>query len=438
MSALRAFTELLQSNRAGKKLGIYSVCSSHDTVLRAAMARAVKDDTVVLVESTSNQVDQYGGYTGMTPATFVSYVHSIAASVGLSADRVLLGGDHLGPNVWQGEPSSIAMEKAKTLVEEYVKAGYQKIHLDASMPLADDVVEKHKPLADEIVAERASALCEVAEAAWRRYRGGSAAPVYVIGTEVPVPGGAKEKEDHVIPTSPADALKTIEVTKASFEARGLHEAWSRVVGAVVQPGVEFGDDQVFDYEPYQASELSKVILTVPTLVFEAHSTDYQTEEGLGHLVRDHFCILKVGPWLTFAYREAMFALEQIEIELLGCNSPDRSNLRTTLDAVMVENPKYWQKYYPGDESQKKFKRSFSFSDRSRYYWPSSAVAAAVGRLLSNLSSRSIPLSLLSQYTPYQYESVANGLIEANPVHIAALGVDRVLGKYARACGLSGA
>lgn len=38
------------------------------------------------------------------------------------------------------------------------------------------------------------------------------------------------------------------------------------------------------------------------LVFEAHSTDYQTKEAYKQLVHDHFAILKVGPALTFAMR----------------------------------------------------------------------------------------------------------------------------------------
>ncbi len=50
-------------------------------------------------------------------------------------------------------------------------------------------------------------------------------------------------------------MKTIDVTKAAFEAEGLAEAWDRVYGVVVQPGVELGDDQVFHYDR-EAKEFS--------------------------------------------------------------------------------------------------------------------------------------------------------------------------------------
>ena len=54
---------------------------------------------------------------------------------------------------------------------------------------------------------------------------------------------------------------------------------------------------------------------MPGLVFEAHSTDYQPPESLSRLVIDGFAILKVGPGLTFALREALYALDEIAAAL---------------------------------------------------------------------------------------------------------------------------
>ena len=56
------------------------------------------------------------------------------------------------------------------------------------------------------------------------------------------------------------------------------------------------------------------------LIFEAHSTDYQTPAALAALVRDHFAILKVGPALTFALREALWALDCIEREWIDSDA----------------------------------------------------------------------------------------------------------------------
>ena len=157
-----------------------------------------------------------------------------------------------------------------------------------------------------------------------------------------------------------------------------------MIGVVVQPGVEFGDDMVFHYNRKRAENLSKAITAYDTLVYEAHSTDYQNESSLKALVEDHFCILKVGPWLTFAYREALYALEAIEMELLENQNHDLSNLKAVLDKAMVDDPGFWEPYYSGPEPSKLFKRKYSFSDRSRYYWPKADVVSARDRLFENL------------------------------------------------------
>lgn len=436
MSARDKFIELLENNKNGKGTGIYSICSAQRNVLVASMIQAREDGSIVLIESTSNQVDQNGGYTGMTPDQFVEYVHSIASEVGLHSDMVLLGGDHLGPNAWQNLPAEEAMANAHILVRDYVKAGYQKIHLDASMFLADDEGDRSKPLADEIVAARAAALCKTAEESWAMSRAEYPKPVYIIGTEVPIPGGAQEEEDHVDATTPDDAKLTIAVTRKAFFEAGLADAWSRVKGVVVQPGVEFGDDQVFDYERENAASLTSAIKEYEGFVYEAHSTDYQTEKGLTELVEDHFCILKVGPWLTYAYREALFALAKIEKEILADKVSRQSFLIERLDEVMVESPNYWQKYYPGSEKEKEYKRKYSFSDRSRYYWPDNSLSAAKAKLFSNLKEEGVSLSLLSQYLPNQYRSVRSGKIKAVPEELVIDRIRDVLVIYARACNLS--
>ncbi len=429
------FLEIVANNRKVGEKGIYSVCSANAAVLEASFRQAREDESILLIESTSNQVDQEGGYTGMKPADFAGYVNSIANRVGFPKEMILLGGDHLGPNKWQVLPAGEAMNHAKVMVEEYVKAGFQKIHLDTSMFCADDPGDRKKPLSDEIVASRAAMLCRAVEDAWKDFCPGDPQPVYVIGTEVPPPGGAKEEEDIIIPTKPEDAVRTIEVTRQSFYDAGLSNAWDRVVAVVVQPGVEYGDDRVFKYNRALAGELSGKIAEYDKLVYEAHSTDYQTEAGLKSLVEDHFCILKVGPWLTFAYREALFALESMEIELMG-GDDGLSHLRDTMDMVMLQDPKHWKKYYSGTENQQLFKRKYSFSDRSRYYWPDESIDTAKNRLIDNLRKNKIPLSLLSQFMPYQFYEILDGRLANEPMELVLNYIRIITGIYSRACGLS--
>ena len=434
MNAINDFLQLMKDNRRGKAAGIYSICSAHPDVIKAGMLQAHEDGSIILIESTSNQVDQFGGYTGMTPPEFVAYVKKLADEVSFPKDKILLGGDHLGPNAWQDLPAAEAMKNARDLIEAYVKAGYLKIHLDASMYCADDEGDRHKPLADEIVSARAAELCAVAELTWETYCQGQPKPVYIIGTEVPVPGGAQEEEDAVVPTSAEDASRTIEVTKKAFDARGLQDAWSRVIGLVVQPGVEFGDDQVFHYNSAAAADLSRMIEGIEQFVYEAHSTDYQSETGLKNLVKDHYCILKVGPWLTFAFREALFALADMEKELLEGSGIELSRLKENLEELMLNEPKFWKKYYPGTEKEQSFKRKYSFSDRSRYYWPDKRLNASIERLKGNLDGKGIPLSMLSQYLPNQYNAVQEGVISLKTQDLILSRIRDVMGFYSRACG----
>ncbi len=436
-TALHEFLALMKANREGLGKGIYSVCSAHPDVLEACFQQAKADRSVLLIESTSNQVNQFGGYTGMCPADFVRYVGTIAEKTRFPMDNVLMGGDHLGPNPWKNLPSEEAMDMAKMLVSEYVKAGYQKIHLDSSMYCADDEGDRKKPLSDKLVAQRASVLCRVAEETWKKCGSNNHPPVYVIGTEVPVPGGAQDEEDGIISTTPQDVERTISITQECFKKAGLSGAWERVIGLVVQPGVEFGDDRIIHFEPEKAGALSKKIIEFDRLVFEAHSTDYQTEEHLRELVKGHFCILKVGPWLTFAYREALFALKAIETEVMGKRHANLSRLGETLEKAMMKEQKYWRPYYHGDRRQLAFKRKYSFSDRSRYYWNVPEVEAEKNKLFDNLKKDEIPLSLLSQFMPEEFYLVCGGKTRPTPVELVQSHIRRVVGKYSRACGLSG-
>jgi D-tagatose-1,6-bisphosphate aldolase subunit GatZ/KbaZ len=338
---------------------------------------------------------------------------------------VLLGGDHLGPNAWQALPAQEALQRSAQMVAQYVRAGFRKIHLDCSMSCAGDP----PALGDALVAQRAAGLCAQAEAAWREC--GGEPPVYIVGTEVPVPGGAREVLHGLAVTQPQAALATLEAHRRAFAALSLGSAWERVVGLVVQPGVEFDHDHVVDYQPAKAERLSHSIDALPGLVFEAHSTDYQTEVSLAALVRDHFAILKVGPGVTFALREALWALDRIEREWRGEGAS--SHLRATVLAAMRNHPVHWRKYYHASGRALELQLQYSLSDRIRYYWPEPGVAAALTRLAATFEHGEVPLGLLSQYLPAAYEAVRAGAIAARVPSLVTHHVRQVLAQYSRAC-----
>ena len=425
---------LVAANRRGEAVGLTSVCSANPYVLAAAVRKAARDETVVCIESTSNQVNQSGGYTGLTAAGFRDFVAALAAAAGLPGGRLLLGGDHLGPYPWRHEPAETAMAKARELVRSCVLAGYGKLHLDASMRCADDQGEAAAPLATEIAAQRTAELCAAAEAAFAQLPAGSSAPLYVIGTEVPAPGGEQAGQAGPTVTAVTDVERTITLTRRTFCGAGLAAAWERVVAVVVQPGVEFGDAAATAYDRAAASGLCAFIERCPALVYEAHSTDYQSGAALRQLVEDHFAILKVGPWLTFAFREAVFALEEIEKEVLRDRpAAAPSRLRDVLDEVMVRHPEHWAAYYHGSREDVRRKRALSYSDRCRYYWPRPEVQEALAGLLRNLSERPIPADLISRHLPESADAVRDGQLPAEPGALIGDHIEHVLDIYAAAC-----
>ena len=423
---MNTLLNLVKRHKAGEKIGIYSVCSAHSLVIEASLKQALSDNSLVLIEATSNQVDQFGGYTGMKPADFRAFVLNKAAELNFPAEKIILGGDHLGPNRWQGLPAEEAMANADVLIAAYVEAGFEKIHLDCSMSCADDPI----PLSDEIVATRAARLAAIAEKTAVKAFGKSNL-VYVVGTEVPVPGGAAEELEELEVTSPAAAKKTIDCHYQAFADAGVASCLDRIVGLVVQPGVEFDHTGVIDYDREKAQELSKVVADYDNMVFEAHSTDYQTDAAYKALVEDHFAILKVGPALTFALREALFSLCAIENEMFA--PEERSNLRDVIEAEMLVAPAYWEKYYQGTDAQQRFSRCYSFSDRIRYYWPNANIIAAQAQLFRNLEATGIALPLLSQYLPEQFRAVREGQISALPEALVIDKIQQVMRSYAKAC-----
>jgi len=423
---MQVLLDLIARHRQGHASGVTSICSAHPIVIEASLRHAQRTgQALVLFEATCNQVNQDGGYTGMTPADFVAFVHAIADRVGFERARIALGGDHLGPNPWTSLDAAAAMDKAEVMVAAYVAAGFRKIHLDCSMACSGDP----QPLPEAEIVRRAVRLCRAAEAAHARADG--EAPVYVIGTEVPVPGGATESIDGLAVTTPQAALATIEAHRQAFMAAGLDAAWQRVIASVVQPGVEFDHHSVVDYEPQKAHGLSRAITDVPGMVFEAHSTDYQTRNALGALVRDHFAILKVGPGLTFALREALWALDAIEQEWI--DETRRAHLRDVVLARMREQPGYWQRYYHSQGHVLTVDLQYSLSDRIRYYWPDPVIEQARQRLFDNLRANPPPIPLISQFLPHALHALRTGIATRDPLSLTMAHIRAALDDYHHAC-----
>lgn len=388
--------------------GFPSYCTANEFVLEAAILRAKETNRPVLIEATANQVNQYGGYTGLQPKDFHALVMSIAEHHRVPQSQIILGGDHLGPLTWADQPESDAMAKANELVYLYAKAGFAKIHLDTSMKLADDPAGA---LSVDTVARRGAELYSSAIAGYLELltRNPSAPrPVFVIGSEVPIPGGTQQIEDSLEITTPGAFLDTVAAYERAFASAGAPKAMQDVIAVVVQPGVEFGDSEVFYYNSREASALIAARRKTPGIFFEGHSTDYQTRECLRNMVRDGIAILKVGPALTFALREALFGLSFIEKVLVA--SERRSNFVQALDDRMLDSPANWRKHYHGSEEDIAIQRKYSLSDRARYYLGADELKNVIARLFENIDGCTIPLGLLHQFLPLAYEDYVAGKI----------------------------
>ena len=197
---------------------------------------------------------------------------------------------------------------------------------------------------------------------------------------------------------------------------------------MVQPGVEYGNENIVGYDRDAGRELSAALNDWPSLVYEAHSTDYQGASELTDLVEDGFSILKVGPELTFALREALYALDLIASDLFPeyrCRS-----LKAEMERLMVATPKYWMRHYAGGDGKAYYLRHYSLSDRIRYYWSLPQARECVENLMSCLEGQRIPLSLMWQHMPAA-AGYSGRPLKVNELLISR--VESVLQKYRSAC-----
>ncbi len=399
---------ILEARKTNKNIGVPSYCTANDLVLKALLINAAKTNRPVLIEATANQVNQFGGYTGMKPQDFTNFVYAIADEVSCPKELIILGGDHLGPLTFAKEDEEKAMELSKELVREYVLAGFTKIHLDTSMKVGSD--SKDEMLKTEVIAKRGAILYDVCIKAFEEIESeDKVRPVFIIGSEVPIPGGATEEEEGISVTKVADFKDTVDTYRRVFKELGYDNAFDDIISVVVQPGVEFGDAQVFLYDSEEAADLCGSLKDYENICFEGHSTDYQTKECLKSMVEDGIAILKVGPALTYRLREALFALSYIENSVVSVDK--RSYFIEVLEETMLKNPNNWNKHYHGDETQLKIARKYSYSDRCRYYMSDENIKNTITKLLDNLKDMELPMNILHQFMPAQYDKIMHGEIK---------------------------
>lgn len=424
--------DMITDYKNGVHIALPSYCIGNQRVIEAILKYYSDKKDYVLLEATANQVNQFGGYTGLKPADYKKMVFSVAEQIGFNTKRILLGGDHLGPLVWCKEPEAVAMQKAVDLVTMFVRAGYQKIHLDTSMRLGNDPVDK--PLSTETIAKRGALLFKAGESAFLKLKEeqpDAVHPVFIIGSEVPIPGGASGQDTKTLSvTRTEDFISTVDAYEKEFKKHGFEDAFKHIVGVVVQPGVEFDNDGVVEFVAEKARALSETISQYKRIVFEGHSTDYQTPYSLRKMVESGVFILKVGPALTFAYREALTGMEKILNEINGYHG-----FSDALLAAMNDNDANWHNHYVNNEKNLQIYQQYSFSDRCRYYLGVTSVKESIEELKDKFNKSTIPLFLVHQFLPFQYCKIRDCNMKLSFDTIVDDMVSLVLDNYRYASGI---
>ena len=196
--------------------------------------------------------------------------------------------------------------------------------------------------------------------------------------------------------------------------------------------VEFDHAAGLRLRPRAARELSAVLDDEPGLVFEAHSTDYQTARRarragarpLGRAqgrARPH---LRPARGALRPRRDRGRAAPRGRaLRLVECSRSDAR--RPAVVAGLLRR---------ATRRSSGCARRYSYSDRSRYYWPAPAVAAAPRRLLDNLEPHRSRCRCSASTCPSSTAASAPGGSPTTPARLAVDRVRDVLRDYARACG----
>ena len=113
---------------------------------------------------------------------------------------------------------------------------------------------------------------------------------------------------------------------------------------------------------------------------------------------------------------------------------EQAYLIETLEQVMTEDPHNWQKHYHGSFHQLGLARKYSFSDRARYYIGGEKMVETQEKLFENLRKYPIPMNMLHQFMPLQYQKVRSGALELDPKALALDGAAQFMADYEYAAG----
>ena len=311
----------------------------------------------ILIETTSNQINQYGGYTNLRPKQFLKKINIIAKDLKYKK-KIIFGADHLGPLPWKDFEKNKAIKKGKKLFREVVKAGYKKIHIDTGMKLKND-----KFLTKQKIFNRCKSIFDTMNSKSIKNI------FFVFGTEVPTAGGENKYD-----------LKNTNINSIKNDI-AYYKKLRKNFSLVIEPGLGFTNQKIHKLKMTSCLQKKK-ISHKKDFTYEAHSCDYQDLSSLKKLLKNNFKFLKVGPELTFNYMNAILKMERIEKLYLKSKL---SKIKKIFSREMDINKTFWKNYYFGNKKKIEYLKFNSYLDRSRYYWNKKKVISSLKILEKNIN-----------------------------------------------------
>jgi len=422
--------DIMKANCKGERKGIYMVRSQNPTVLEAYFNQALADGAPVLIEISADILDLRRQGGKISPEDFIKKAKHIAVKTGFPRERLFLGINDLSPSLWQDGSDESALQKACEFISGLVGLGFNKLGIHAGNLRKGDNV--YGTLAQEKSIARETALYQAAEQAAVDLPD-EEKPVYVINAcPGQVIGGA---EDQGRAASRKDVENAVNRFAQIAAAAGLPEMKKRLLAVRASPGSGFDSEKVIPFDSSLIKEMGGCGHGGHPVALEVQQADFQPQTVLNQLVDSHFAFLSVGSELTYVMREALFSLAVMENEtMIGKPGVYLSNFIIELDRAMQSAPQVWEKYYLGNGFEQLVARKYSLFDRSRFFLEDKEVRKMKKRLYDNLVAHPVPLTVLRQFMPRQYERVAAGELENEPKALVMDAVRYVLRKYSRACG----
>ncbi len=363
----------------GVKRTIFAACPNSNTVIRAALKSAKRNNAPIKFAATLNQVDTDGGYTGLTPREFVNTIRLHARSLHI-VSPVIIAVDHGGPwlkdihsrNQWSYNDTMAAVKKS---FEAAIEAGYDLLHVD---PTVDITLPKGKTISIDLVADRTLEL--IAHTEHFRVSHNYPRIAYEVGTEE-VHGGLAD----------LDVFKHfLDRLKSGLEKLGMPDVWPCfVVGKV-------GTDlHTTTFDPLVARQLVEIARNYGSLI-KGHYSDNVTnpeaypESGMG--------AANIGPEFTEMEYLALVELELIQDQLAreGKIAKPVAMMKTLQEAVI--RSERWQKWLHEKENPVDFfanspeRQEWLIRTCCRYIWEDPQVVSGRTRLYQNLTMQGIEAS----------------------------------------------